>query len=70
MVIAGGLHAEYYLTQGVPRFERIDLFDQALEAGQVIGKDQAAPERLPLGGTEEGVVLVLGDIDPHDQVVT
>jgi hypothetical protein len=36
---------------------------------KVVGEDQPAPQGFTLSGAEEGMVLVLGHVDPHNQVL-
>lgn len=70
VIIADGLHAENNLVQSMPVFECLDLFDQAPKPYSIVGEDQTPLQRLPRGGAEESVVLVLGNIDPNDQMIT
>ena len=69
MIIAGGLKAKYDLGEPVLRAETVYLGDKFVVSCFIVVKDQSAPQCFSQGGSEKGMVPVLGDINPDNQSI-
>jgi len=68
VIIGRGLQAEDYLGKAVLHLQGLGLEEELLESFLAIVKEPSLPKRLAGGGSKEGVVLILGDIQPYDEI--
>ena len=69
VVDAGRLQPEYHPVKTLAVHVKPNLGEQVPEALGTVLNDQPFEKRPAIGITEKAVVLALGDIQPHDEII-
>jgi hypothetical protein len=68
MVVGGGFQAKDHLRQALPYLQGLGLEEKLLESFLAVVKESFLPEGMAGGGPEEGMMLIFGDIQAHDEI--
>src|SRR4030042_735223 len=69
MVIRCRLHTKHHLLEIMFHLEGLHLVTKLIETFYAVVKDQPSPKCLALGCTEKSIMLVLGYINAHNQII-